>query len=146
MKIFFLNSYSGCLQGISIGLVLAAILAVSGCSHIEVIDHYDLNSQQLQTYKNLQIVTEDQRSRGDYRSIGEIFGLSCAKILGQSANELNAIEQVRLRASLAGSHAISPPVCVHSADTDWNNNCWDSVICSSEVLVERVYDPQPPSD
>jgi hypothetical protein len=124
-------------------LSMAAAMATSGCSYIEIIDHYSLDSQQLNLYKTLQIVTPEQRSLGDYRSIGEIRGISCSKIYTTPPNERDAIDQVRLRASLAGGHAISPPVCVHSTETDWKNNCWSSVICSSEVLVDQTRE-QPP--
>jgi len=119
-------------------LVTAASLSSSGCSYIEIVDHYSLSSQQLQSYKTLQILTEEQRSRGDYRSAGEIRGISCTRMIGKTPNEPDAIDQVRLRASQAGAHAISPPVCVHSTETDWKNNCWSSVICSAEVLVDQA--------
>ncbi len=125
-------------------LVAAVSLAGSGCSYIEAVDHYSLDSQQLQRYKDLQILTEEQRSQGDYRSVGEIRGISCSKIHSEPPNERDAIDQVRLRASLAGGHAISPPECVHSTETDWKNNCWSSVICSSELLVDQTRE-QPPA-
>ena len=125
-------------------LVAAASLASSGCSYIDAVDHYSLDSQQLQRYKTLQIVTVEQRAQGDYRSVGEIRGISCSKMHLEPPNERDAIDQVRLRASLAGGHAISPPECVHSTETDWKNNCWSSVICSSEVLVDKTRE-QPPA-
>ncbi|MDH3401376.1 MAG: hypothetical protein OEM03_10490 [Chromatiales bacterium] len=125
-------------------LVAAVSLAGSGCSYIEAVDHYSLSSQELQRYKTLQILTEEQRAQGDYRSVGEIRGISCSKIHSEPPNERDAIDQVRLRASQVGAHAISPPVCVHSTETDWKNNCWSSVICSAEVLVDQTRE-QPPA-
>lgn len=131
----------------SLTTFLAALsLAGSGCSYIEIVDHYSLSSQALQNYKALQILTEEQRSQGDYRSAGEIRGISCERVLGRTPNEPDAMDQVRLRASQAGAHAISLPVCVHSADMDWSNNCWSSVICSAEVLVDRTREQPPAAD
>lgn len=136
---------TGSVFGWFLPMLLAAVsLSSSGCSYIEIVDHYSLSSQQLQSYKTLQILTEEQRSQGDYRSAGEIRGISCTRIIGKTPNEPDAIDQVRLRASQAGAHAISPPVCVHSTETDWKNNCWSSVICSAEVLVDQTRE-QPPA-
>ena len=133
-------------RGVPAALVAWALLAGSGCSYIEVVDHYGLSTQQLQQYKALHIVTGEELAGSNYHSIGEIRGLSCAKILGAIPNEQDAVDQVRLRASQAGAHAISSPVCVHSTDIDWSNNCWSRVICSAQVFIDQTREPpQEPS-
>jgi hypothetical protein len=124
-------------------LLASAAMAVSGCSYIGVINHYDLDTQALQHYISLQIVTIEERARRDYRSLGEIRGISCGRTPGDAPNERDAMDQVRLRASQAGAHAITPPICVHSDDIEWSNNCWRSVICSAEILVDQTREPQP---
>jgi hypothetical protein len=117
-------------------LLLASILAAAGCTYIEVVNHYDLEVDQLERYKAIKIVDPQQRAQPNYRTLGEIRGLSCAKILGQSPSEQDAMDQVRLRAAQAGATAMSPPVCEWSGDLDWKNNCWKTIICASEILVE----------
>jgi hypothetical protein len=122
-------------------LLLASGIVGSGCSYIEIVDHYSLSSQQLQRYRELEIVDLEQRARGDYRRIGLIRGLSCTRNPPQRASEADARDQLRLRASLAGAHAISPPTCSHSGGVDWSNNCWQSIICESELLVDQAREP-----
>jgi len=124
-------------------LLLASGLVGSGCTYIEVVDHYSLSSQQLQRYRELEIVDLEQRARGDYRRIGLIRGLSCTRNPPQRASEADARDQLRLRASLAGADAISPPNCSYSGGVDWNNNCWQSIICESELLVDQSREPAP---
>jgi hypothetical protein len=122
-------------------LLLASGLAGSGCTYIEIVDHYSLSSQQLQQYRELEIVDIEQRAQGNYRRIGLIRGLSCTRSPPQRASEADALDQLRLRASLAGAHAISPPTCSYSGGVDWNNNCWQSIICESELLVDQAREP-----
>jgi len=120
---------------------LLLALAGAGCSYIEIVDHYALDAEQLQRYSRMRILDGSQRAAGDYRSLGVIRGLSCTR--SHLANEQEAMDQLLLRASLAGGDAVFTPSCVHSGGTDWNNNCWDSVICEAEVLVERSSSPPP---
>lgn len=122
-------------------LLTVACLAGSGCEYIGILYHYDLSTQQLEQYKALQVVTVEQRKDGNYRSLGEIRGVSCSK-RGESISEADAFDQVRLRASLAGAQAVSPPVCTHSNGKDWNNNCVQSIICVSEILALPGEEPQ----
>lgn len=122
-------------------LLTVACLAGSGCEYIGILYHYDLSTQQLEQYKGLQVVTVEQRKDGNYRSLGEISGVSCSR-RGESISEADAFDQVRLRASLAGARAVSSPVCTHSNGTDWNNNCWQSIVCVSEILVRPGEEPQ----
>lgn len=121
-------------------LLLAAVLALNGCTYIETVNHYDLNHEQLERYKAMEIVGAQQRANGPYRSMGEIRGLSCLRNLKdpQPPSEEVAMDQLRLRASQAGATAISPPVCQRSSDMDWKNNCWQTVICAAEILVQET--------
>jgi len=114
--------------------LIAASIASYGCSNIKTVNHYDLGIQQLERYKSLQIITAEQLENGSYRSLGEIHGVSYASE-GDSFSEANAFDQVRLLATLAGAPAISPPVCIHSIASDWNNAGMQSIICTSKILV-----------
>lgn len=122
---------------------LLLTLAGSGCSYIETVNHYALDAAQLQRYSRMRILDDTQRAAGDYRSLGVIRGLSCTRNGAGPANEQEAMDQLLLRASLAGGDAVFTPSCVHSGATDWNNNCWSSVICEAEVLAERSSSPPP---
>ncbi len=121
-------------------LLSAAVLTLSGCTYIDTVNHYDLDHDQLERYKAMEIVGAEQRANGHYRSLGEIRGLSCLKNLNapQYPREEDAVDQLRLRASRAGATAISPPVCQRSTDMDWANNCWQTVICAAEILVKEA--------
>ena len=120
-------------------LLLAAVVALSSCTYIDTVNHYDLDHDQLERYKAIEIVGAQQRANGHYRSLGEIRGLSCLRNLNaqQYPREDEAIDQLRLRASRAGATAISPPVCKRSTEMDLANNCWQTIICAAEILVEE---------
>jgi hypothetical protein len=137
-RVLIKKSFAPYLLGL---LILSGSLCGSGCSYIEVVDHYGLSSEQLLAYRDLQIVDLEQRSQGSYRRIGVIRGLSCTRSATQVASEATARDQVRLRASLSGAHAISPPSCSHSSEIDWSNNCWAAIICESELLVDQARSP-----
>jgi len=121
-------------------LLLAAVLALNGCTYIDTVNHYDLDHDQLERYKAIEIVDAQQRANGRYRSLGEIRGLSCLRNLNAQhyPREEDAMDQLRLRASRAGATAITPPICQRSTDMDWANNCWQTVICAAEILVKEA--------
>ena len=120
--------------------LMTASIASYGCLNIEAVNHYDLSVQQLDRYKSLQVITADQLENGNYRSLGEIHGLSYSSE-GESFSEANAFDQVRLRATLAGAYAISPPVCTHSTGTNWKNAGMQLIICTSKILVVGGEEP-----
>lgn len=117
-------------------LVAVLLFALSGCaSHVSRVDHYDLGAQDLRSAGQVTMAPPGSSTGGEYKVEGEIEGLSCAnRVPAGSADEREAIDQLKLKAALLDAAYFTPPICVHSMGMDMANNCWDSVICTSVAL------------
>ena len=117
--------------------VLAAVVAsgLSGCaSNIPVVDFYKASSETLRQYRHIEVLTEATAPSSSLVDLGEVEGIYCKKqyrqaSVGDPDAELQAIDQVRLKAAELGADAIAAPSCEMQSSNDFANNCFGTVIC-----------------
>jgi len=118
-------------------LIACALLCTSGCaSHVATMDHYELTLDELRAYRAVQIAPPFSENDSQYQPLGPVSGLSCSNHAG-SVDEREAVDQLKLKASLMGADLISTPGCGKSAGVDWSNNCWQSLLCEAVALKRR---------
>jgi hypothetical protein len=68
--------------------------------------------------------------------LGTVSGLSCNrnKYQAQDISDREALEGVKIKASMMDADAVINTFCQKNSDTDWRNNCWASVKCVGEAI------------
>lgn len=68
--------------------------------------------------------------------LGEVSGLSCNrnKYQAQDISESEAIEGLKIKATILGGDAVINTLCQKNSDTDWVNNCWASIKCIGDAV------------
>ena len=119
-------------------LLLQTVLA--GCaSVVPVIDFYDADSDTLRRYKAIKVLDNTSPDIKDMKKLGEIDGIYCKRHPSQvpvddDLAKVQAIDQVKLRAALAGANYITEPQCTVNRSADFSNNCMGVLMCTSSAF------------
>ena len=120
--------------------VLASVF-LAGCgTRVGLVDHYDVPAADLRAYQDLEIAPAYSQDNPLYENLGLISGLSCNRSGTQTADERDAIDQLKLKARLMGADAMTDPGCAASSGIDWANNCYTSVLCEA-IALKKLADP-----
>lgn len=122
-------------------LLIAAML-LSGCatSHTRL-DFYDQSTTTLLNYRQMAFVSADARRVDLYADLGLVSGFSCRRDSGDDWTEEGSetmkivLDQLKLNAAVLGVTHVTTPDCVSSHKTDFANNCYSSMTCTSNALL-----------
>jgi len=125
-------------------LVLASLAGGCAAPGGPVVDFYSADAESLMRYRAMQVV-DDADQRPSLQSVGEVQGYFCRKgLIDRRAGvhsdvaQLEAIDQVKLKAAQQGFSYIGKPSCETSDKSDWVRNCTGTVICTADVLTPIV--------
>ncbi|MCG8094895.1 MAG: hypothetical protein JAZ17_14950 [Candidatus Thiodiazotropha endolucinida] len=104
--------------------------------------------QACQTNPSINSLTSEQRAQvvnmDLYKSdvskprevLGPVKGLSCQRnaYARHIVSEEEAIEGVKIRAAQLNADAVINILCQKNTSTDWENNCWSSVVCIGDAI------------
>jgi uncharacterized protein YbjQ (UPF0145 family) len=83
---------------------------------------------------NIKILNSNEISSNEYRIIGEAFGISCGKQLGNEPSMEMANQNMIINAAELGADAIINVMCEETG-IDWKNNCWESIQCRGDAII-----------
>lgn len=119
-------------------MALAATL--SGCATaVPVVDYYDADSSTLRRFQSIDVLSDEAAEGKNLKNLGEIQGIYCKKtheqvpVHDEGARTL-AIDQVKLKAAEKSADYISTPKCVISGSSDFTNNCYSTLMCTSSAF------------
>jgi len=129
-------SFLRCLSVLAIPVILSSCMA-----NLKIVDLNDMARRRIslvRLYKE-----PNSPSASTYRIIKQIKGLSCWRNTNNPkiVTEGEALDGLRMRAAQIEADAVVNIICEHRTETDWKNNCWESVSCSGEAVVFTDYDP-----
>jgi hypothetical protein len=119
-------------------IILASTFA--GCATaVPVVDYYDTDADSLRRYQKIGVIDGAATNSNGRIQLGEVKGIFCRKSRGQISPddhlaEVQAIDQVKLKAAILGADYITTPQCVISNEGDVTNNCFSSLICASSAV------------
>lgn len=125
----------------SVRVVLIALVAygLGGCaSNVPVVDFYKASSDTLRQYRHVDVLTDASGTSPGLVDLGEVEGIYCKKQhrdadVGDPEAELQAIDQVRLKAADLGADTIAAPSCESQTSSDFSNNCYGTLVCRTTV-------------
>ena len=141
-------------------LIIISCSVISGCAaivgdaaysaafRIKIEDVSKLSQDQVQEVINIQPIGPAEGLR--YVSKGKMSGLACklsvaplvpiwtwrpplSDINGKTPEEA-AMRQLKLKTFNAGGNALLSSSCTHNESLDWTNNCFETWICTGEVI------------
>lgn len=125
-------------SAMTVTLILAGTLA--GCATaVPVVDFYDSDSDTLRRFQIITVLDGESTTAEDLKELGVVEGIYCNKTHGQVSvddrlAEAQAIDQVKLKAAEKGADYITPPQCLARKSTDFTNNCYSTLVCTSSAL------------
>ena len=113
-------------------LFLLSVLIAQGCATNPRIE--DLQPSQRARVGKIEIYHESVDR--PHTILGTVSGLSCNrnKYQAQDISDREALEGVKIKASIMNADAVINTFCQKNSDTDWRNNCWASVKCIGEAI------------
>jgi hypothetical protein len=124
-------------------LLLAAFFLM-GCASplkVKVNDFYDMPADALETFKNLQVLPEQNLSDGSYTEIGTVSSSSCRRgsdsdVLAENSKTYQfVLGQLQMSAAEMGAGFITTPKCVVQDDAESPGNCTASLSCTSRAFT-----------
>ena len=113
-------------------VVITALFFVTACASNPQIT--SLSSEQRVRLNKIQVLRGGVEK--PYQIIGVVKGLSCQRDLHskRAISEQEAIEGARIEATILGADAVINATCQTNSTTDWENNCYSSIICVGDAI------------
>jgi hypothetical protein len=113
-------------------LIVAGACFISACAMNPRID--SLTPAQRSKLVNIEVFKSDIQK--PYTVLGQVDGLSCNrnKYQAQDVTYDEAMQGIRIRATLLDADAVVNVFCQKNSDTDWANNCWASIKCIGDAV------------
>jgi hypothetical protein len=126
----------------NITLILLVLVAFTvGCaSQVKTVDYYKVPTSTLNKIRTMEHLPDSALSDSDYADVGIISGSSCHSYAyayygtGSETSHRKIFEQLILRASDMGAENITKPQCEVLEDTNPNDDCTASMMCTSHAL------------
>lgn len=111
------------------------VVTVAGCASNPSVA--SLSSEQRQRVAELVEIPSGSLPRESYQIVGSAKGLACKRNLYASGKPSieEAQQGVRIRAALMGADAVTNVLCEDKQETDWGNNCWQTVVCVGDAIT-----------
>jgi len=125
---------------LTIIIILLLKSALAGCATaVPVVDYYDSDSDTLRRFQIITVFDGESANITDLKNLGEVEGIYCKKTHGQVSvddrlAEIQAVDQVKLKAAKKGASYITQPQCVIRESGDFTNNCYSTLVCTSSAL------------
>ncbi|MBY4951218.1 hypothetical protein [Pantoea sp. DY-17] len=112
--------------------VLKPLLVLTACMSNPRID--DLSSAQRAKAASIQVHADNPYPQA--RVLQTVTGLSCNRNANQrqDVSRDEALEGIKIKATMIGADAVVNNICQKNSDTDWTNNCWASVKCIGDAV------------
>lgn len=92
----------------------------------------DLSSEEIARANTMRIYKSGAFPASE--NLGRIEGLSCAALAEERVSEIEALEQLKIKAAKLGATAVTNVACQYNGEIDWQSNCWRTYVCVGDAL------------
>jgi hypothetical protein len=125
----------GCVVQVRFLVAMLVAVSLTACLKQHEIHATELESEQVRSYKRMVVYGVDELPVGSFKILGREKGFSCDQdLLSGDVNKDEAMEQLRIRASLSQADALTNVVCGYRKNVDIQEHCFRAWVCAGDAI------------